>query len=174
MITKNSVFKIGLLGKPHGVKGEIQFRFIDDIFDRQQSNYLIINIDRILVPFFIEDYRFRSDNLALIKFYDINNLQQVSELIGREVFFPYSLSDFDNKGLTSFSQLINFTIINNSNNKDLGKIISIDDSTINSLFEIKNKEGKKYLLPANEKLIKNIDIKNQIIEMFIPNGILEL
>ena len=37
MITKNSVFKIGLLGKPHGVKGEIQFRFIDDIFDRQQS-----------------------------------------------------------------------------------------------------------------------------------------
>ena len=34
MIREDDVYKIGRLGKPHGVKGEITFMFDDDIFDR--------------------------------------------------------------------------------------------------------------------------------------------
>ncbi|MFC2264720.1 MAG: 16S rRNA processing protein RimM, partial [Prevotella conceptionensis] len=30
----DNFYKIGKLGKPHGVKGEISFHFDDDIFDR--------------------------------------------------------------------------------------------------------------------------------------------
>ena len=67
MIRKEEVFKIGVINKPHGVKGEVSFTFTDDIFDRVDCDYLILLMDGILVPFFMEEYRFRSDNVALVK-----------------------------------------------------------------------------------------------------------
>ena len=33
MIKKEEVYKIGLFNKPHGIHGELQFTFTDDIFD---------------------------------------------------------------------------------------------------------------------------------------------
>ena len=70
MIKKEDVYKIGKLGKPHGVKGEVSMMFTDDIFDRVEADYLICLIDGILVPFFLEEYRFRSDTTALVKLSD--------------------------------------------------------------------------------------------------------
>ena len=61
MIRRDEVYKIGRIVKPHGLKGEVSFSFSDDIFDRTDSEYLICDMDGILVPFFMEEYRFRSD-----------------------------------------------------------------------------------------------------------------
>ena len=67
MIKKEEVYKIGLFNKPHGIHGELQFTFTDDIFDRVDCDYLVCLLDGIFVPFFIEEYRFRSDSTALVK-----------------------------------------------------------------------------------------------------------
>lgn len=47
MIRRDDVYKIGKLGKPHGVKGEITFAITDDVFDRVDADYLILDIDGI-------------------------------------------------------------------------------------------------------------------------------
>ena len=80
MIKREDVYKIGRLGKAHGVKGEVSFQFDDDIFDTTDADYLILEIDGILVPFFMEEYRFRNDSLALVKFCDVDTQQRASEL----------------------------------------------------------------------------------------------
>ena len=72
MIKKEEVYKIGRIGKPHGVKGELSFHFDDDVFDRVDADYLILDMEDILVPFFMDEYRFRSDETALMKFTGIN------------------------------------------------------------------------------------------------------
>ena len=54
MIRRDEVYKIGKLGKPHGVKGEITFAITDDVFDRVDAEYLVLDIDGILVPFYME------------------------------------------------------------------------------------------------------------------------
>ena len=88
MITLNDVYRIGTLGKPHGVKGEIAFSFDDDIFDREDADYLFVMIDGLLVPFFIEEYRFSSDVMALMKFDGIDSLDQAMSLTGCDVDYP--------------------------------------------------------------------------------------
>ena len=88
MIRKEDVFRIGVINKPHGVKGEVSFTFTDDCFDRIDCPYLILLIDGIFVPFFIESYRFRSDDVALIKFERIDTERQARALSNIEVFFP--------------------------------------------------------------------------------------
>ena len=77
MIKKDEIFKIGIFNKPHGVKGEVSFTFTDDIFDRVDCEYLVCLLDGIFVPFFIEEYRFRSDTTALVKLEGVDKVKDV-------------------------------------------------------------------------------------------------
>ena len=104
MIRQEEVYKIGRLGKAHGVKGEVSFQFDDDVFDRTDADYLILDIDGILVPFFMEEYRFRSDALALVKFCDVDTQERASELTGSNVYFPRALAE-DEEGMPSLASL---------------------------------------------------------------------
>ena len=54
MIRKKDVYKIGTVGKAHGLKGEVTIHIDDDVFDRTETEYLILEIDGILVPFFMD------------------------------------------------------------------------------------------------------------------------
>ena len=168
MIKEEEVYRIGRLGKAHGVKGEVSFQFDDDIFDRVDCDYLVLDVDGILVPFFIEEYRFRSDSVALVKFEDIDTQQRAQELTGCDVYFPRSLADDDET--PSLSMLIGFDVVDVTTGTTVGRIAAIDDSTANLLFELE--DGR--LIPAAEELITNIDSKNKVIKMTIPEGLLEL
>ena len=169
MIKNEEVYKIGRLGKAHGVKGEVSLQFDDDIFDRVDADYLVLEIDGILVPFFMEEYRFRSDSLALVKFCDIDTQERAAELTGCDVYFPRALAEKDDEQL-SLASLVGFNVIEANNNKKVGTIASIDDSTANILFELE--DGR--LIPATDDLITDINTKDRTIKMEIPEGLLEL
>ena len=105
MIKKEEVYKIGRLGKVHGIRGEVSFLFDDDVFDRVEADYLVLDIDGILVPFFMEEYRFKSDANALVKFDGIDTVERAKELTGCDVYFPRELSDDDN-GHISWAEIV--------------------------------------------------------------------
>ena len=167
------VYRIGRIGKPHGVKGEMNFMFTDDVFDRTDSDYLIIEVEGLLVPFFIEEYRFRSDETALLKLCDIDTQEQARQFTNCEVFFERSKADTPADELT-WAQIVGFQIVDENNGKIVGKIVAVDDSTENILFEIETTKGHQTLIPAHDSLIRNIDTSSQTITMMIPDGLLEL
>ena len=169
MIRREEVYKIGRLGKTHGVRGEISFLPDDDVCDRTDADYLLLDIDGILVPFFIEEYRFKTDSNALMKFDGIDTQERARELTGCDVYFPRSLADEDEMNV-SWAELVGYSLIDSNSGKTVGEIAAIDDSTINILFELT--DGK--LIPASEELIQQIDTKRHHIEINLPQGILEL
>lgn len=170
MIKLDSVYKIGKLGKPHGIKGEISFMFDDDVFDRVDAEYLILKLDGILVPFFMEEYRFRSDESALVKFEDIDTQERAAELTGSEVYFPRTAADSSEEGELSYAQLVGFTLVDAKTEKAVGVIDYIDDQTDNIMFELED----GMLIPASEELIADVDVENQTISMNLPEGLLDL
>ena len=169
MIKQEEVYRIGRLGKAHGVKGEVSFQFDDDIFDRVDADYLFLDIDGILVPFFMEEYRFRNDTVCLVKFCDIDTQQRAKELTGCDVYFPRALAE-EAEEQPSLSMLVGFNIFDTSNGKTIGRIAALDDSTANILFELE--DGT--LIPANDDLIENIDGTSHTITMHLPEGLLDL
>ena len=169
MIRQEEVYKIGRIGKTHGVKGEVTLHFTDDIFDRADADYLVIEIDGILVPFFMEEYRFRSDTVALIKFCDIDTQEQAAQLTGSDVFFPRHLAADAYEEL-SWSALAGYELVDAETQQTVGKIAHVDDTTLNILFELE--DGR--LIPASNELIVQVDSQRQIIEITLPDGILEL
>ena len=169
MIRTENVYKIGRLGKPHGVKGEITLMFSDDAFDRVDADYLVLLIDGILVPFFIEEYRFRNNETALMKFCDVDSQDAARELTGCDVFFPRDHSDADEENV-SWAEIVGYRLIDARSGREAGTIASVDDSTLNILFCLT--DGK--LIPANEELITDVDTDKRQITIDLPEGILDL
>jgi len=174
MIKQEEVFRIGKIGKPHGVKGEVSFMFDDDVFDRVDADYLVLQVDGILVPFFFEEYRFKSGETALIKFCDIDTKERAQELTGCEVFFPKSLSDRDESELC-LQDTEGFTLVNGADeDRIIGTVTYVDDSTQNILFNVRTPEGKDILIPAADEFITNVDVGNRTITVNLPEGLLEI
>lgn len=172
MIKQNEVFKIGKLIKPHGVKGEISFAFENDVFDRVDCPYLICNIDGLLVPFFIEEYRFKGKETALILFEGIDNETKAQRMSGVEVYFPrkYYEEEQEDDIEYSWNFFIGFSAIDKKSGV-LGIIDAVDDNTINTLFLIKNDEAE-LIIPATEDFIEKVDPKKKIIHFNLPEGLL--
>ena len=93
MIKKEHVFKIGQFAKPHGIKGEIALVTNSDVFDNSEDPYILCEMDGILVPFFIEEYRYKTDTVILLKLKNVDDEKAAREFSNREVF--YSLDEVD-------------------------------------------------------------------------------
>ena len=73
MICSEEVFYIGKVSKFRGIQGEVEILFTDDAFDRGDAEYLVLEMEGILVPFFWEEYRFKNDKTAIFQFEDIHD-----------------------------------------------------------------------------------------------------
>lgn len=170
MIRKEEVFKIGVINKPHGIKGEVSFTFTDDIFDRVDCDYLILLMDGILVPFFMEEYRFRSDTVALVKFEGIDTAEQARRFTNVEVYFPKKFMD-EQEDVTSWNFFIGFRV-EDVHHGYLGEITNVDDTTLNVLFAIE-KDGEELLLPAHKEFIIGLDREKKVMKVNVPDGLIE-
>lgn len=172
MIKKEEVFKIGVFNKPHGVKGELSFTFTDDIFDRVDGEYLICLLDGILVPFFIEEYRFRSETSALVKLENVDTAEQARKFTNVEVYFPLKfVEEDDSDDIPTWGYFVGFQV-KDIHHGDLGEIVAVDDSTMNVLFSIERPDGEEILLPAHEEFIVKLEKKKRRLMVEVPEGLL--
>lgn len=173
MIKKEDVIRIGQFAKPHGIKGEIALAFTSDIFDRSDCDYLMCEIEGILVPFFIEEYRFKNDSTALIKFEDVDTEADAKGFANREVYFPKVF--FDEGELEeeyNWDYFTGFKVID-AQHGDLGEITYVDESTINVLLQVE-KDRNEILIPAVEEFITDIDHENKVLRVALPEGLVTM
>ncbi len=174
MIRRDDVYKIGKLGKPHGVKGEITFAITDDVFDRVDAEYLVLDINGILVPFYMEEYRFKNDENVLGEVCRIlTRRNRLATIQAARCISRRHLSDSDGEHM-SWAEIIGFQLVDVPTGKVVGTIDHVDDSTINLLFEVTTPEGEEVLIPASNDLIEEVNAEKKEIRMAIPEGLLEL
>ncbi len=172
MIKKNEVYEIGLFNKPHGLHGEISLTFNDDIFDRVEAPYLVCEMDGILVPFFIESYRFKSDSTALIKLEDVDSADWAKRFTNVHVFFPKALAKGKAPEQFTWNYFIGFTLFT-AQNKYIGKVIDVDTSTPNVLFLVQTEDDNEIMIPAHESMIQELDNNERILYMDLPEGLID-
>ena len=172
MIRKEEVYKIGLFNKPHGIHGELSFTFTDDIFDRADCDYLICQLDGIFVPFFIEEYRFRSDSTALIKLEGIDTTERARMFTNVEVYFPARFVEEATPGDLSWDFFVGFRMADVQHGA-LGEMVDVDTTTVNTLFVVE-KDGEELLVPAQEAFIVGVDQEQKLVTVDLPEGLLSL
>lgn len=174
MIRKEDVFKIGQFTKPHGTKGEIGLLTQFDLFDESDDPYLICEIEGILVPFFIEEYRYKSNSVVLVKLEKLDSEDAVREFTNKEVFYPMEEvpEEEDLVGDMSWDGFIGYQVTDEQHGK-LGLITEVDETTRNVLLKI-DYQGEELLIPAVEEIILSADHTNKQIIVRLPEGLLDL
>lgn len=173
MILFDEVFKIGKMGRPHGIKGEIAMHFTDDVFDSVDADYLVCDIDGILVPFFMEEWSFKGADTAIIKFEDLNTEDEVKILQNVDVYFPKKLAEDRAEEVTSWQMLTGFEV-SDTQAGHLGTIVSVDDSSANILLDITTDKGEDLLLPIHPDLVAQFNTRQRTITLQLPQGLLSL
>ena len=172
MIRPEEVYCIGKFTRTLGVQGEMSLSFTDDVFDRVDCPYLVCSMDGILVPFFIEEYRFKSNSVALIKFERIDTSEAASIFTNKEVYFPKAYAEQAEDGEYSWQYFIGFKT-EDAEHGYLGELVDIDESTVNTLFIVERPNGEELFVPAQEAFITDINHETRLIKFNLPDGLLE-
>lgn len=169
---RNKCCEFGILLKTHGVKGELLLKTVFEISENYNlTGAIFIEIDGLLVPFFIEEYTIASNQTIIVKITDLNDKNKALKFIDCKVYIE-GIKKQKNKYNFSNSDLIGFTVIN-QDDKKVGKITDFMDIPGNFLICVEY-SSKEILIPFNELLIIDFDTNNKQVTLKIEKGLFNL
>jgi len=172
-MNKEDCFQLGYISKSHGYKGEIVFLSNPEIqlkYNKLES--VFVEINKKLIPFFIDSISLLTDNAVLVKLSDIDSEEKAKKLIKCNIFLPIQMMPKSKKTPLKQSEIIGFKVIDD-NYGDIGIISAILDMPQQLILEIKN-GSVEILIPANENIIYKVDKKNKVVFIKAPEGLIDI
>ncbi len=172
MITRDELLKIGKLQKPYGIKGEISLVFDKPVYTGIDTEFYFLDIDRIFVPFLIEEITFIPDTGARVKFEDVNDETEAARFANLHVFLLHEqVPENPDEENPEWDFFIGYRVID-QHDRDLGTIEGVDAATLNVLFIVK-KANEEYLIPATGDFITRVNNEQKMIRMNLPEGLID-
>ncbi|CAL67975.1 ribosome maturation factor RimM [Christiangramia forsetii] len=172
-MTKEECFYLGKIVAKFSFKGEVLIKLdTDEPETYTEMESVLVEYNDNLVPFFIERSYLHKSTLLRAKFEDIETEEDAEDMIGAHVYLPLSMLPKLPEDKFYFHEIIGFNVID-AEHGNIGKIVSINDSTAQALFEIE-KDGKQILIPMNDEFIEKVDKKNNTVRVITPEGLVEL
>ncbi|MFD1094818.1 ribosome maturation factor RimM [Salegentibacter chungangensis] len=172
-MTKEECFYLGKIVSKFSFKGEVLIKLDTDepeMYTEMES--VLVEYNENLVPFFIERSSLQKSTLLRVKFEDIDTEYDAEDMVGAEVYLPLSMLPELPEDKFYFHEIIGFDV-EDATHGNIGKVVSVNDSTAQALFEIK-KEDKEILIPMNDEFIQKVDKKNKTIYLNTPEGLVDL
>ena len=158
--------------KTHGVKGELLIKTVFEISDNYELAELIfLEIEGLLVPFFIEEYTVSSNHTIITKLSDVDNKNKAVRFVDCNVFIEITKLKTQ-KVEFSASDLIGFSVLN-QDGKNLGKIIDFMDIPGNFLITVMF-GNKEILVPFNEHVLIDFNKPKKQVTLDIQEGLVDL
>jgi len=173
MLSKDNCLLLGSLFKANGIKGEVILRFLNNISEKiKKMESVFIEIDGKLVPFFIENFKEKSINSAVVKLELVDNELQASEFIGCNFYILGDPNSSIDNNENDYESVIGYTL-KDQDMKDIGKIVEYIEIPGNPLLRVQT-EKTELLIPAHDDLIVEIDDDQKYVSIQITEGLLEI
>lgn len=172
-MNKDQCFQIGRVAKVHGLRGEVNVVLdVDYPEDYEGLEHLFLEQKGRLVPFFLEHFVLQPGGKALVKFEDLNSLEQVESLVGLEIYLPLSELPQLEEDQYYFHELIGFEVID-ENLGLIGPVQIIYDLETQDLLGVTH-QGKEVLIPIQDGIIRNVDKAAKKVYCQLPEGLLDI
>ncbi|WKV12830.1 ribosome maturation factor RimM [Marivirga harenae] len=165
-------FQLGVVLKPHGLKGELYISLDTDYpEDYQEMESVFMLQNGKLVPFFIEHIQLKNKE-ALLKFEDVDDKEAAISLRGNSLHLP--LTELPNlTGNQFYFHEIDGFKVEDSEKGMLGTVKEVFEAGHQDLIGMEYK-GKEVLIPINDEVILNVDRGEKLLKVSLPAGLLEL
>jgi 16S rRNA processing protein RimM len=168
-MTREDYRLIGSVVKTRGISGEVVIRSkistsgIDEV-----QKFVMIKIDGLLVPFFIESWQILSQEEIILKFRDTDTRDKADKLKNKEIWLPWN--KIKNFHIPPTEDLTGYEVIDISTG-NIGRSTGILNIPGNELLRIEYQE-RELLLPIQEGIIVEINSKKKFIRVDLPDGFL--
>ncbi len=170
---KEDCFYLGKIAKKFSFKGEVLIYLDTDEPELYQDmESVFVEYNKNLIPYFISNSSLHKNDFLRVNFEDINNEAEADSILNCEVYLPLSMLPKLSENKFYFHEVIGFEI------EDIrlgvfGKIISINDSSAQPLFEVLN-GNTEILVPMIDAFLVKIDRVNNKVIMDLPVGLVEM
>ena len=170
---KEDCFYLGKIAKKFSFKGEVLIYLDTDepeLYENMES--VLVEFNKNLVPFFIENSSLHKNDFLRVQFEDVDTEEEADSILNCEVYLPLNMLPKLSGNKFYFHEVIGFEI----EDKRLGifgKIVSINDSSAQPLFEVLN-GNVEILIPMIDQFLVKIDRENKKVIMDLPEGLVEM
>jgi len=164
-MTIDELVLFGTISKPFSFRGQL---IVHSKYNSINSKTVFVKIDDSHVPFKLVNSILHKKNLFKFNLSEINDEEKAKSLVKKEVYIK---KDELVKNEDSLDFLINFNLYNKK--VFIGPVISTMSRTGQDLIVVDYK-NKNVLIPFAEQLITNINEEEQILEMDLPKGLLQI
>ena len=170
---KEDCFYLGKIAKKFSFKGEVLIYLDTDepeLYENMES--VLVEFNKNLVPFFIENSSLHKNDFLRVQFEDVDTEEEADSILNCEVYLPLNMLPKLSGNKFYFHEVIGFEI----EDKRLGvfgKIVSINDSSAQPLFEVIN-GNVEILVPMIDQFLVKIDRDNKKVVMDLPEGLVEM
>ena len=175
MILKEDLIPVGKFQKTHALKGELNA--ILDISPEyfEEDGALIVETDGIFVPYFVDSIRPKGVSSYLVKIKGVESEGEASTFVNHEIFIlAEDASEWLPEEMKEENSLIGFHVMDEKTGNVVGKVVDIEDSTVNVLLIVDAGEEEPIYIPLVEDFISGISEEEKIIKMEIPEGLLDI
>ena len=133
------------------------------------SNHLPV---KKAIPFFIENSSLHKNDFLRVKFEDVDTEEDANAIMGCELYLPLSFLPKLEGNQFYYHEVIGFEV-EDQRLGVVGKIVSINDSTAQPLFEVLN-GNVEMLIPMIDQFLIKIDRESKKVIMNLPEGLVEM
>ncbi len=164
---------IGKILNFHGINGEVKVGYT-----KGKEHQLLgekkffVKIDNTYSPLNISKIRFHK-NTALIKFEEINSINDAMEYKGCAIFTPVENL---RKNLEEDEFLVDDLVgkdVYNMQDEYIGKVSCINKQGSSDLLSVLNDEGKEFFVPFVKELVPIVDLEQNKIYINAIEGLIE-
>lgn len=168
-MTRDDCILLGSITKTYGIRGELILR-TEKVPVEPDRNWgsIFLEIDGILVPFFISEIYWLRDRDWVIGFDDFNDRTRAEQLTGKNAWVLRELVEAGGEEI-SYAVLEGFDFHDRNSHKS-GEVKAFLDIPGNPVLEVLI-GGKTFLVPAQDEFILEIDTGNSTITMDLPDGL---
>ncbi len=161
---------VGTITTPHGVHGEVKiFPQTDDTrrFKKLKEVYLDTGKEKhLLHPESVKFFK----QFVIIKFKEFNSMNEVEGLRNKNLMVDREHAVKLQKDEYFISDLIGVKVYREDDSL-LGELYDVLQTGANDVYLVKKEDGKEVLLPAIKECIKEVDMENRTMKVFVMPGL---
>jgi 16S rRNA processing protein RimM len=172
MITRDNCQLLGTIAKPHGTKGSVLLWLRNikaEEFRKRES--VFVDIDGLLVPFFIEDFRTGSSDAVILKLEDVDSETKARTFAGLEVYID--INQVVRKKYAAEGIPLKGYKVTDVKQGYIGIAGEVEDIVNNPLLHVTH-DGREFLIPVHEDIIIEVNDKDREITIAAPEGLFDL
>ena len=172
-MTIEESFYIGYISKTRGLKGEVQLFFEFEDYEDLDLDVIFLEVNKKLVPYFVDAIKLHNNSTAYATFEDVDHIDKAQPLVRRKMYLPNDKMPERDPDDFRWTDLVGFLVVDEEHG-ELGEIVDVTEMPQQFIATVELEDGKQLMFPLSEDLILGIDGEEEIIEVELPEGLVDL